>query len=74
MQERGGGVFERGEGVDTPIHTMFTKGKPRYFETWWWNKDVDMEVRRKREFRVWKPSRNEEDRQKHIEAKKMVRE
>ena len=40
-----------------------TKGKPRHLETWWWNKDVDVAVCRKRElFRIWKQSRNEEDR------------
>ena len=27
----------------------YTKGKPRHFETWWWNKDVDVAVCRKRE-------------------------
>ena len=33
----------------------YTKGKPRHFETWWWNKDVDVAVHRKRElFRIWK--------------------
>ena len=33
----------------------YTKGKPRHFETWWWNKDVDVTVRRKRElFRIWR--------------------
>ena len=26
----------------------FTKGKPRHFETWWWNKDMDVAVCRKR--------------------------
>ena len=49
----------------------YTKGKPRYFETWWWNKDVDVIVRRKRElFRIWRQSRNEEDRKKYCQAKK----
>ena len=49
----------------------YTKGKPRYFETLWWNKDVDVAVCRKRElFRIWKRSRNEEDRKKQCEAKK----
>ena len=27
----------------------YTKGKPRDFETWWWNKDEDVAVCRKRE-------------------------
>ena len=27
----------------------YTKYKPRHFETWWWNKDVDVAVCRKRE-------------------------
>ena len=45
------------------------------FETWWWNKDVDVAVCRKRElFRIWRQSRNEEDRKKYCEAKKMLRE
>ena len=49
----------------------YTKGKPRYFETWWWNKDVHVAVCRKRDlFRIWKQSMNEEDRKKHSEAKK----
>ena len=49
----------------------YTKGKPRHFETWWWNKDVDVAVCRKRElFRIWKQSWNEEDREKYCEAKK----
>ena len=49
----------------------YTKGKPRHFETSWWNKDVDVVVRRKRElFRIWRQSRNEEDRKKYCEAKK----
>ena len=49
----------------------YTKGKPRHFETWWWNKDVDVAVRRKRElFRIWRQNRNEEDRKKYCEAKK----
>ena len=53
----------------------YTKGKPRHFETWWWNKDVDVAVCRKSElFRIWRQSRNEEDRKKYWEAKKMLRE
>ena len=32
----------------------YTKAKPRHSETWWWNKDVDVDVRRKTElFRIW---------------------
>ena len=27
----------------------YTKDKPRHFETWWWNKNVDVAVCRKRE-------------------------
>ena len=31
----------------------YTKDKSRHFETWWWNKDVDVIVCRKRElFRI----------------------
>ena len=49
----------------------YTKGKPRHSETWWWNKDVHVAVRRKRElFRIWRQSRNEEDRKKYCVAKK----
>ena len=49
----------------------YTKGKPRHFETWWWNKDVDVAVCRKRElFRIWRQSRNDEDRKKYCKAKK----
>ena len=41
----------------------YTKGKPRHFETYCWNKDVDVAVCRKRGlFRIWKQSWNEEDR------------
>ena len=47
----------------------YTKGKPRHSEMWWWNKDVDVDVCRKTEFfRIWKQSRNEEDRKKYCEA------
>ena len=49
----------------------YSKGKPRHFETWLRNKDVDMAVCRKRElFRISKQIRNEEDRKKYCEAKK----
>ena len=49
----------------------YTKGKPRHFKTWWWNKDVDVAVHRKRElFRIWRQSRNEEYRKKYCNAKK----
>ena len=49
----------------------YTKDKPRHSETWWWNKDVDVAVCRKRElFRIWRQSRNEEDRKKYCKAKK----
>ena len=49
----------------------YTKCKPRHSETWWWNKDVDVAVRRKRElFRIWRQSRNQEDGKKYCEAKK----
>ena len=49
----------------------YTKDKPKHFETWWRNKDVDVAVCRKRElFRIWKQSRNEEDRKKYCETKK----
>ena len=48
----------------------YTKSKPRHFETWWWNKYMDVAVYRKRElFRIWKQSQNEEDRKKYCEAK-----
>ena len=48
-----------------------TKSNPRYFETWWWNKDVDVAPCRKGElFSIWKQSRNGEDRKKYCEAKK----
>ena len=29
----------------------YTKGKPKYSETWWWNKNVDVAVCRKRELK-----------------------
>ena len=49
----------------------YTRDKPRHFETWRWNKDVDVAVCRKIElFRIWRQSRNEEDRKKYCEAKK----
>ena len=36
---------------------------------WWWNKEVDLAVLRKKEiFKIWK--QNEEDRKKYCEAKK----
>ena len=32
----------------------YTKGKLEYFKAWWWNKDVDVALCRKRElFRIW---------------------
>ena len=49
----------------------YTKGKPRNFETWCWNKDVDVAVCRKRKlFWIWKKSQNDEDRKKYCETKK----
>ena len=51
----------------------YSKGKPSHFETWCWNKDVDVTVWRKRElFRIWKQSRNEEDK-KYCQVKKDVK-
>ena len=51
----------------------YTKGKHRYFETWWWNKDVDVALCRKKElFRILKQSQREEDRKKYCEAKNDV--
>ena len=48
----------------------YTKSKPRHFETGWWNKGVDVAVCRKRDlFRIWKQSRNKEDRKKYCETK-----
>ena len=48
----------------------YNKDKLMDFETWWWNKDVDVTVCRKRElFRIWKQSRNEEDRKKYCGQK-----
>ena len=44
----------------------YTKGKPKHFETWWWNKDVDVAVCRNRELlRIWKKNRKEENRKKY---------
>ena len=52
----------------------YAKGKPRNFETWWWNKDVDVAMCRKRElFRIWKQCWNEEDRKKYCDAKKDIK-
>ena len=32
----------------------YTKGRPRNFESWWWNKDLDVTVSGKRELsRIW---------------------
>ena len=45
----------------------YTKGKPRHFETWWWNKDVNVAMGEL--FRIWKLSQNEKDRNKYCEAK-----
>ena len=48
-----------------------TKSKPRHFETCWWNKGVIVAICRKRElFKIWKQSRNEEDRKKYCEVEK----
>ena len=53
----------------------YTKNKPRHFETWLWDKDVDVAVCRAKDlFRIWKQSLNEEDRKKYCEAKKKLRE
>ena len=51
---------------------VILKASPNILKTWWWwNKDVDVVVCRKRElFRIWKQSRNGEDRKKYCEAKK----
>ena len=49
----------------------YAKGKPRHLETWWSDKDVDVAVCRKKDlFRIWKQSRNEEDRSKYCETEK----
>ena len=48
----------------------YTNGKPRHFKTWCWNQDVDVAVCRKRKlFRIWKLSRNDEVRKKYYEPK-----
>ena len=48
----------------------YTKCKPRHFEMWWWNKDVDVAMSSGSElFRPRKQSRNEENRKKYCEAK-----
>ena len=45
------------------------KQKLRHFKTHWWNKNVDVAVRRKRElFRISKQSRNEEVRKKYCSS------
>ena len=47
----------------------YTKDKLRH-KTWRWNKDVDVAVYRTRELlKIWKYSRNEENRKKCCEAK-----
>ena len=47
----------------------------RHFELWWWNKDLDVAVCRKRQlFRIWEQSHNEEVRKKYCVAKKIPRE
>ena len=53
-------------------HFKNVKANPNILKTWWWwNKDVDVVVCRKRELlRIWKQSRNEEDRKKYCEEKK----
>ena len=49
----------------------YAKGKARHFEMWWWNKDVDVALCRKKElFRIWRQIWNEQDRKKYCEAKK----
>ena len=51
----------------------YTKGKLREFETWWWNKDVNVAACRKREvFRIWKQTRNEEDKEEYCAAKRYL--
>ena len=57
--------------LDVPSEVCgYTKGKYRHFGMWWWNNDVDVTVCRKRKsFRIWKQSQNEEDRKKYCEAK-----
>ena len=52
----------------------YTKDQPRHFETWWWNRDEDVVLCRKHKFfKIWKQSRNEEDRKKYCEAKKYAK-
>ena len=52
----------------------YTKGKPRHFETWCGNKDVDVDVCRKRDFfSTWKQSWVKEDGKKYCEAKKCTK-
>ena len=53
----------------------YTKCKPRHFETWWLNKDVDMAVCRKRElFRVWKQIRMRKIGRNIVRQEKLLRE
>ena len=52
----------------------YTKSKPRHFETWWLNKDVDVAGCRKRElFRVWKQIRMNKIGRNIVKQQKLLR-
>jgi len=51
----------------------WTKGARRHQETWWWNDEVDLAIKRKREsFKIWYKSRSEEDYGKYKEDRKLA--
>jgi hypothetical protein len=51
-----------------------TKGPPRHRKSWWWNDEVGKVVDEKRKlYKVWKKSKNEEDRVSYCSAKRKAK-
>ncbi|MBJ5103592.1 hypothetical protein JGF61_23575, partial [Salmonella enterica subsp. enterica serovar Agona] len=52
----------------------WTKGAPRHRVTWWWNDNVEKAIEEKRRcFKVWHKSKDENDREAYRDAKRIAR-
>ena len=51
-----------------------TKGAPRHRDTWWWCDEVDKAVEEKRrQFAIWRRTREATDKEEYLKAKKIAR-
>ena len=55
----------------TDITCGWTKGPPRHRVTWWWNNDVDLVIKRKRQ--LWKEWKKGGSKEAYIEAKRVAK-